>query len=60
MIVDPHGNIIKSAKDKEEVITTDLDLSLAYDARIKNPVFRDRRPEVYKIISTFEEEIFSV
>lgn len=57
MIVDPLGNIIKSAKNKEEIITTDLDLSKVYDARIKNPVFRDRRPEVYKIISTFEEEI---
>jgi N-carbamoylputrescine amidase len=57
MIVDPEGNIIKSAGNKEEIITADLDLSLVYQAHVKSPTFRDRRPEVYKIISTFEDEI---
>jgi len=59
-VVDPEGNIIKSAGNNEETITADLDLSLIYQARIKSPIFRDRRPEMYKIISTFEEEIYSL
>jgi N-carbamoylputrescine amidase len=58
LVVDPEGNIVKSAGNKEETITADLDLSLVYQARIKSPTFRDRRPEVYKIISAFEEETY--
>jgi N-carbamoylputrescine amidase len=60
MIVDPEGNIVKSAGNKEEIIMADLDLSLVYQAHVKSPTFRDRRPEVYKMISTFEEEIDSL
>jgi N-carbamoylputrescine amidase len=60
VIIDPEGNIMKSAGNGEETITADLDLSLVYQARIKSPVFRDRRPEVYKILSAFEDEISQV
>ena len=57
VIVDPEGNIMKSAGNGEETITADLDLSLVYQARVKSPVFRDRRPDAYKILSRFEDEI---
>lgn len=60
MIVDPEGNIMKSAGDGEETITVDLDLSLVHKVRMRHTVFRDRRPEVYKIISMFEDELSSL
>jgi N-carbamoylputrescine amidase len=58
-IVDPQGKIVKSAGHDEQTITADLDLSLVHQARVANTAFRDRRPEMYGIISTFEDDIQS-
>ena len=60
LVVDPEGNIIQSAGSEEETIIADLDLWLVHQERMKSTIFRDRRPEAYKIISTFEDEIPSL
>ena len=59
MIVDPRGKILKSAGNEEAILSEDLDLTRVHEARRANTTFRDRRPEMYKIISTFEDEKLS-
>src|SRR4030088_2485442 len=45
---DPRGKIVAQAsRDKDEVLTTDLDLDLIAEVRKTWQFFRDRRPETY-------------
>lgn len=46
---DPRGQIIAQAsRDKDEVLTADLDLDMIGEVRKTWQFFRDRRPEMYK------------
>lgn len=57
LIASPYGDIIKKASEKDdEMISATLDLKNVYEARRRYPTFRDRRPEIYGDISSFEEE----
>lgn len=47
-IIDPWGETIALAGEKEELITGDCDLQILANIRGSIPVFRDRRPELYK------------
>jgi len=54
-ISDGHGRKIKEAsRDKEEVLIAEFDLDQLHYDRISWGVFRDRRPEMYKMISTVD------
>ena len=45
---DPRGRIIvQAARDKDEVLTTDLDLDMIGEVRKTWQFFRDRRPDMY-------------
>lgn len=46
-ILDPWGNTIVAADDKECIITGELDFSVIEGIRTSINVFRDRRPDVY-------------
>lgn len=48
-IIDPWGETIALAGEKEEILTAVCDLSVLTDIRCTIPVFCDRRPELYSI-----------
>lgn len=48
-IIDPWGETIALAGEKEEIIAQDCDLGILEKIRSTIPVFRDRRPGLYKI-----------
>ena len=53
IISDPEGKIMKKASpDKEEVVITDIDLSLARNKMItaRNHAFKDRHPSAYSLL----------
>ena len=47
MIIDPKGNILAEATDKESEILADLDMGEMEEWRAQIPCFGDRRPELY-------------
>jgi omega-amidase len=49
MVVDPWGEVLASAGDEEEIVTVDVDLSITQGIRNSINVFRDRKPEFYKL-----------
>ena len=48
-ILDPLGAVLAQGGGEEEIITADLDLSCIAPLRAAVPVFRDRRPELYRL-----------
>ena len=48
-IIDPWGQAIASAGDKETILAGDCDLSVLTDIRNTIPVFRDRKTNLYNI-----------
>ena len=48
-IIDPWGETVALAGEKEEILTADCDLQILANIRGSIPVFRDRRPSLYKI-----------
>ena len=47
MVVDPIGNILIQAQNKETCVYADMDLSLLKDARALMPCMTDRRDDIY-------------
>ena len=48
-IIDPWGETLALAGEKEELLTADCDLQILQNIRGSIPVFRDRRPELYNV-----------
>ena len=48
-IIDPWGETVALAGEKEEILTADCDLKILESIRGSIPVFRDRRPQLYQI-----------
>lgn len=48
-LIDPWGVRLAHAGDKEEIISADFDLSVIKGIRESINVFRDRKPELYKV-----------
>ncbi len=48
-IIDPWGNAIVEAGESEVLLTATIDTAMVPDVREKIPVFKDRRPELYKL-----------
>ena len=48
-VIDPWGEYLAKAGDREEIITGEADFSLIEGIRSSINVFRDRRPELYHI-----------
>ncbi|MBI2899649.1 MAG: acyltransferase [Planctomycetes bacterium] len=52
---DPRGNILaQAARDKDELVVTDLDLDLIEQVRVQWQFIRDRRPELYAEIQSLQ------
>ena len=47
MIIDPWGEIITEANEKEGILAAEINLDTVKDVREKIPVFTDRKPEFY-------------
>ena len=47
-IVDPWGELVVEAGEREMLVTAVIDLDAADEVRKKIPVFQDRRPDVYE------------
>ena len=48
-VIDPWGQTIVLATDKEKILTADADLCILSSIRDSIHVFRDRRPELYRL-----------
>ncbi len=48
-IIDPWGETIAQAKDQEEIITGTIDFAVLEKIRNEINVYKDRRPELYKL-----------
>lgn len=48
LVIDPQGNLLAKADDRERLVTCELDLSLAGKEKEKRPFLRMRRPEFYR------------
>lgn len=56
-IAGPQGNkIVEAGRTEETVIVAEFDLDQVETMRIEWGVFRDRRPELYNIIATYDGE----
>lgn len=49
LIADPMGNVLVSGSGSEEILTADCNLEKLQTIRNSIPVFRDRRPELYRL-----------
>lgn len=58
-IVDPRGRIITEAGEDEAFITAELDRELLIHTRQNTPFLRDRRPDLYKAITTETDDLIS-
>ncbi len=48
MLIDPWGNVLKQADEKEAIVTAALNLDLLAEIRTTINVFNDRKPNLYK------------
>lgn len=49
MIIDPWGNILAEGGEGEEIVRAEIDLTQVAEIRARIPVFRDRRPGIYRL-----------
>ncbi|ALS25877.1 N-carbamoylputrescine amidase [Paenibacillus sp. 32O-W] len=57
-IAGPQGNLVAEAgRTEETVLTAEFDLDLLEAQRIEWGIFRDRRPDLYKIITSYDGEL---
>ncbi|MGG4033991.1 N-carbamoylputrescine amidase [Paenibacillus cisolokensis] len=57
-IAGPQGNLVAEAgRTEETVLTAEFDLDLLETQRIEWGIFRDRRPDLYKIITSYDGEL---
>jgi len=59
LVADPKGRIVAEAGDKEGVISVELDRELLLQTRQTTPFLRDRRPHLYKAITSETEDLIS-
>ncbi len=50
VISDPVGNFLAKAEEEETIITATLEEKVMLEERLQQPVFRDRRPEMYSYL----------
>ena len=57
LIVDPKGRVIAEAGEEEGIITAELSRELLVQTRQTTPFLRDRRPHLYKAITSETEDL---
>lgn len=57
-IAGPQGNIIiEAGRTEETVLTSEFDLEILEKQRLEWGIFRDRRPDLYRIIASYDGEL---
>ncbi|RXI97776.1 N-carbamoylputrescine amidase [Anaerobacillus alkaliphilus] len=57
-IAGPQGNkVVEAGRDEETVLVAEFDLNQLETQRIEWGIFRDRRPDLYKIITSYDGEL---
>uniref|UniRef100_A0A1L8E2M2 omega-amidase n=1 Tax=Nyssomyia neivai TaxID=330878 RepID=A0A1L8E2M2_9DIPT len=51
MLVDPWGQVVKSLKEEEDVIVTDIDFSVIDKVKEEIPINRQRRTDLYEVVA---------
>jgi omega-amidase len=49
LVIDPWGEVIAEADERQQVLRAEIDLSLVDEVRGRIPVFDDRRPQLYRL-----------
>lgn len=49
MVVDPSGNVLTEGDEDECIVRATLEMAQVAEVRTRVPVFRDRRPDLYRI-----------
>lgn len=49
MVVDPWGNILAEGDEDERIVYATMDLAQVAEVRTRVPVFKDRRPDLYRL-----------
>ncbi len=58
MIVDPRGGVqAEAGSDDDAVIATEISRDAVFQARREKPMFRDRRPDLYRAITSPTEDL---
>ncbi|MNE26919.1 C-N hydrolase family amidase [compost metagenome] len=57
-IAGPQGNkIVEAGRNEEAVLVSEFDLDALESGRIEWGIFRDRRPELYRMIASYDGDI---
>lgn len=57
-IAGPQGNkIVEAGRDEETVLVSEFDLDALESQRIEWGIFRDRRPELYRLIASYDGDL---
>ncbi|MNV37973.1 N-carbamoyl-D-amino acid hydrolase [compost metagenome] len=57
-IAGPQGNkVAEAGRDEEAVLVADFDLDALETGRIEWGIFRDRRPELYRLIASYDGDL---
>ncbi|MCL6604090.1 MAG: N-carbamoylputrescine amidase [Paenibacillus sp.] len=57
-IAGPQGNkVVEAGRDEETVLVSEFDLDALEIGRIEWGIFRDRRPELYRLISSYDGDL---
>lgn len=49
MVIDPWGNVLAEGGEGEEILRAEFDPAQVAEIRSRIPVFRDRRPDIYRV-----------
>jgi N-carbamoylputrescine amidase len=57
-IAGPQGNkIVEANREEETVLVSEFDLDALESQRIEWGIFRDRRPELYRLIASYDGDL---
>jgi predicted amidohydrolase len=59
IVVDPNGDVVIKADEKEQIVYADIDLTMVQECREQRPYINLRRPQVYSKICDTNTDIFN-
>jgi N-carbamoylputrescine amidase len=59
IVVDPNGDVVVKADDKEQIVYADIDITMVQKCREQRPYLSLRRPEVYSKICNNDTYVFN-
>lgn len=59
IVVDPNGDVVVKADEKEQIVYADIDLTMVQECREQRPYINLRRPQVYSKICDINTDIFN-